>query len=343
MISAQEIQRESAKMPEGLRRLLEAELAAGNEVSEIGHSFPAPPIGAYFKLEQPLLSRPRASGGGLDYRARNSSLSAGEITDAQRIYFLVEPPSPPPPEPDMDEIRRRHEPPPFVPVPAHEDPRNAKAFAKQDGGMVAQFSASMEITYEQWHDGIGYDLTAIDNASPPERSDIEAMMLSRGARDWRDVEALAHLDTIRTRRVLKEAVRSAPIEIRVAVLDHASELISDYLKTKVLVAALETADFYGGLTAALRLVEEFHPPKIIAALFQAARFRNGGPGVQFAAMLMFLHGKAPSSFDWEQRPFFLRFNATSREERDAAFLELCGKIGAPADKFAADVTKKSAE
>ena len=43
------------------------------------------------------------------------------------------------------------------------------------------------------------------------------------------------------------------------------------------------------------------------------------------------------------RPFFLRFNATKREEREAAFLELCVKIGAPADKFAAEATGKRAE
>ncbi|MGC4073715.1 MAG: hypothetical protein QM760_14640 [Nibricoccus sp.] len=118
MISAQEIQRESAVMPEMLRRLLEAELAAGNSVEEIGHSFPAPPIGAFFKLTKPLLTRPRASGDGLDYRARNSSLSSGEITDAKRIYFLVEPPAPPPPEPDMDAIRAAHT--PSVELPDHE-------------------------------------------------------------------------------------------------------------------------------------------------------------------------------------------------------------------------------
>ncbi len=346
-------------MPEMLRALLDAELAAGNSVEEIGHSFPAPPIGAYFKLTQPLLTRPRASGEGLDYRARNSSLSSGEITDAKRIYFLVEPPAPPPPEPDMDAIRAAHAPAPLSPngetrpvtdlnyVSTAPDSSGAAAVAATkrptDDSLVGRFRRSMEINYEKWHDGIGYDLAVIDEASPSERSDIESIMLSRGARDWRDVEALAHLDTIRTQRVLEEAVRNAPIEIRVAVLDHAGELVSDHIKTEVLITALETADFYGGLTAALRLVEEFHPPKVIAALFHVARFRNGGPGVHFAAMLMFLHGKASSSFDWEQRPFFLRFNTPEGPERDAVFLELCAKIGAPAEKFAAEVMGKNAE
>ena len=37
--------------PPLLRALLDEELAAGNEISEIGHSFPAPPAGAYIRLK----------------------------------------------------------------------------------------------------------------------------------------------------------------------------------------------------------------------------------------------------------------------------------------------------
>ncbi|MGC4073717.1 MAG: hypothetical protein QM760_14650 [Nibricoccus sp.] len=84
-------------------------------------------------------------------------------------------------------------------------------------------------------------------------------------------------------------------------------------------------------------MQTFHPPVIMAELFHGALERNGGPGVHFAAMLMFLHGKATSAFDWEQRPFFLRFNATQRDERETVFLELCDKIGEPAGPFAQKV------
>jgi hypothetical protein len=42
---------------------------------------------------------------------------------------------------------------------------------------------------------------------------------------------------------------------------------------------------------------------------------------------MFLHGKAESSFDWNHRPLFLRFNTEIRAEREIAFRELCEKIG----------------
>lgn len=107
-----EQQRELAKFPPVLRALIEAELAAGNTIEEIGHSHPAPPVGAYFKLTNKVSTRPRTSGGGIDFYDRNSSIYSGEFTDAKRFFFILEPPNPPPPEPDMDAIRKAHEPKP---------------------------------------------------------------------------------------------------------------------------------------------------------------------------------------------------------------------------------------
>jgi hypothetical protein len=50
-------------------------------------------------------------------------------------------------------------------------------------------------------------------------------------------------------------------------------------------------------------------------------------------MLTFLHGKADEPFDWEQRPFFLRFHTEVRSEREAVFHELCERIGVDAGKY----------
>jgi hypothetical protein len=100
-----EFQSDFDSFPPVLRKLLDAELAAGNEIAEFGHGFPAPPAGAYIKLAKPLISRQRASGGGIDFYDRNFPDFSGEITDAKRFFFLLEPPHPPEPEPDMDAIR----------------------------------------------------------------------------------------------------------------------------------------------------------------------------------------------------------------------------------------------
>lgn len=103
---------ELAQFPAALKALVEAELAAGNTFEEIGHSHPAPPVGAYIKLANKVSTRPRASGDGLDFYERNSPIYSGEFTDAKRFFFVLEPPDPPPPEPDMDAIRKACEPKP---------------------------------------------------------------------------------------------------------------------------------------------------------------------------------------------------------------------------------------
>ena len=98
-------QAEIQRFPAGLRALVEAECAAGNAVTEVSHSFPAPPIGACLMLARPVSTRARASYGALCFRARNSSLLSGEWTDAAGIFFVLEPPVPSEEPPSMDEIR----------------------------------------------------------------------------------------------------------------------------------------------------------------------------------------------------------------------------------------------
>ena len=101
---------ELAKFPVTLRTLIEAELTAGNSIVEFGHSFPAPPAGAYIKLANKVSTRARDDGDGLSFYQRNSSSYSGEFTDDKRFYFVLEPPNPPPAEPDMDAIRKSLEP-----------------------------------------------------------------------------------------------------------------------------------------------------------------------------------------------------------------------------------------
>ena len=89
----------------------------------------------------------------------------------------------------------------------------------------------------------------------------------------------------------------------------------------------------GGLSEALDEVEEVHPPSVVEALLRGALERDGEVAVHFAAMLMFLHGKAGEPVDWAQRPFFLRFHTTDRAEREAVFRELCETIGVDASRY----------
>ena len=52
-----------------------------------------------------------------------------------------------------------------------------------------RFIASMTITQEMWHDGIGYEIDALSQMTPEELTSLAQRMKECG--DWRDVEALA--------------------------------------------------------------------------------------------------------------------------------------------------------
>jgi hypothetical protein len=198
---------------------------------------------------------------------------------------------------------------------------------------LRRFERSMTIDYEKWHDGIGYDIDALKEASSEERREIEAILLNRKPLDWRDVEALSVLDTPKTRDILRKAVSDSNLELQLAVTQYAPHLLSSGDRTRVIVDALRRADIFGGLSQALDQVSEFHPPDVVLELFKGALARKGDVAVLFAAMLSYIYGKSNDPFDMKQRPFFLRFNTDVSAERREVFRELCEKIGVNPDDF----------
>jgi hypothetical protein len=346
--------REIATLPAELRSLLDAELAAGNALVEIGHSFPAPPVGAYFKLARPVSTRLRESGAGLKFYDRNGSDYSGEFADDRRHFFILEPPHPPEPPPDMNAIRAelearqraadaarerdqadgerqrdlevdRHA------VAGHRAGRSSRRSERSPRALqhplYARFLASMAIDYDQWREGVGYDLTVLKEAPTEVRLAIEALLIARRTSDWRDVEALAALGTENARRALRDVVQNGDSKVRLAVHLHAPELLTAAERCSSLVRALQEAETYTGLTEALMEVEDFHPPEVLQALLRGLIQRDGGTAVHLAAMLYYLHGQAAEPFDWKHRPFFLRFNTTDPAERAKAARELCATIG----------------
>jgi hypothetical protein len=330
------------KLPTVLRELLTAELAAGNSIAEIASCFPAPPAGLYVKLHQLISTRPRAGGEGIVFYDRSSSSYSGEWTDSKRYFFLLEPPHPPPPEVDMDAIRRALAG-PSVPVAPPRTDDDGPSYSSQveerlalaassaavlaPGSCLRRFEASMVIDYEKWHDGIGYDLALLREANPAELACIEDLLIGRRAQDWRDIEALAAIGSKRAKDELRRAFGAGNAEIRAAVVTHAPELVADDARSDHLVEAFRTADLYHGLSQALSEAAEFHPPAVLDQIFRSVLSREGGVAVHCAALLLFIHGKAESQFDWAHRPFLLRFNTEDTQVRKAVFRELCEQLG----------------
>lgn len=301
-----------------LRQLLEAELAAGNAIIDVGHSHPAAPVGVYFKLAGPVTTTPRERqrSDGLKFYERNSSLYSGEFTDATGFCYILEAPLPPPGYPDMDAIRE-----------AANAPRPKPALPTGDSP-YDRFVRSMEIDYDKWHDGIGYDLEAIAEASAEARIQIEELM-KRQTLAWREVEALVALESPTARAYLKKAMRGmgTDAETRAAIMRLAPELVNADTQVESIIDALDSAVIYGGLSQTLDLVEQIHPPEVMHALLHGVVRREGDVACHLAAMVLYLHGKAKEPFDWDHRPFFLEFNTDDQDHRWKMFLELCARIG----------------
>jgi hypothetical protein len=191
---------------------------------------------------------------------------------------------------------------------------------------VSRFVESMKIDYEKWRDGIGYDLDALREANSQEREAIERILVNRTP-GWRDIEALAFLDTPGARLALRDALQGGSHEVNMAVLRFAPALVNDEYRTKLIVEALKSACLYYGLTQTLNIVETYHPKEVVEELFHGVLKREGEVAVSFAAMLYYIYGVTETYFPFEDREFFLKFNTDRLSEREKVFKELCDKIG----------------
>ena len=193
----------------------------------------------------------------------------------------------------------------------------------------------MEIDYEKWHDGVSYDIDALRLASPTERKAIEQSLIHHAPRDWRDIEALAEIDTESARETIKKAMEDPNPDVRVAVTRFAPNLVTNSERSQSIIKALQHAELFSGLSQVLDDIAEYHPMEVKEALITGLLNREGEVAALFAGMLFYLYGKAEEPFDMEQRPFFLRFNTENRKERVQAFRELCEQLNINSEKFLA--------
>lgn len=197
---------------------------------------------------------------------------------------------------------------------------------------LSRFKESMKMNYDKWHDGIGYDIEALNEADEKERETIEDILKANNPRNWRDIEALAILGTPGAQTTLLNSINNDH-EINMAVIRYAPWLVDDKLKTGLIVKSLRSAVFYYGLRQTLHIIEDFHPPEVIDELFYGILKREDGVAVHFAAMLFYVFGEAETSFDDDKRDFFLKFNVSSYSDRLRYFKTLCEKIKVNPDKY----------
>jgi hypothetical protein len=212
----------------------------------------------------------------------------------------------------------------FMSVPGRtsgESPTNDKDLLAKRKEARKRFIDSMEMNYEKWHDGIGYDLNAVDEMTQEDRDSIVEMLSANLDEPWRVFEVLDHINTPKAIATINRALTHSSLEVRIAASRFAKGADAD--RERVLIEALEKSDIYEGLSQALDEVETFHPKGIVDALLMGLLKRGDSGAVNFAGMLVYIHGKADSSFDWNHRPLFLRFKTDDLKEREKAFIEIC--------------------
>lgn len=333
------------RLPPELKQLLDAELAAGNEVIDLELGRGPDQGKVALILNHPFRCRQGAAPAGIKYREiKNADPLIFEFYTPGGRFSLVTAKFKPvvldtsfhgPKSPNeahaahMKKYAKEAE-----AAAANRDPEIAAPPANvklSDAGM--RFLESMKLTAGMLHDGIGYDLDALDEASKSDRDAIEAILINHHSRDWRDIEALAEIDSPQARAIVEAALKSPDAKVRREAMQHAGDKADPKEREKTLIKILETTGLYDGLSEAIDEVEEFHPPAVIETLLRGALNRDGEAAIHFAAMLFFLRGKADEPFDWNHRPFFLRFDTSDRAERKAVFRELCETIGVDPKKY----------
>ena len=334
------------RLPAELRQLLDGELAAGSEVTglEFGRGPDRGKVALI--LRHPFRTKPADAPGGVLYRERlDGDPHVFEFYVPDESFSLVtakfkpmklQPLGPGPENPTAAHVERMKQrareeeeaaakrraavakPPPVAAAPV---------IRRGSDDPLDRFLASMIVTYEMWHDGIGYDVELLETMNDDQRKTAELALINHWPRDWRDIEALAHFDTPAARKAVEAGLHSSDPDVRREARKHAGGKEDPAERERHLVRSLENDVLFGGLSQAIDEAQTFHPPAGMDALFRGALHRDGEAAVHFAALLFFLHGKAKEPFDWDHRPFFLKFHATDRAEREQLFRELCATVG----------------
>ena len=94
-----------------------------------------------------------------------------------------------------------------------------------------------------------------------------------------------------------------------------------------IIKALRETSLYGGFSQALDTAEEHPTPRIQETLLDLALNGDEEHRIHCAALALYLGGKAEEAFDWNHRPFFLRFGDSDRNVQIEAYKELCARLG----------------
>ena len=193
-------------------------------------------------------------------------------------------------------------------------------------GALRTFRASMKISYDDWKEGVGYDLDAFDKLSKADKGKIVREFIANDSLNWRDMEILARDASAASFDRLRDSMTSHhPVDERA----HALRYVIEMGKASGSVPDAQLShmvDAMGGddpTATILDLIENHAGPRTIAAMLRGVRDRPG-VGYHFASNLFVIAGLSTDEWDWKHRPLWLRLGKDNTdEERTKAFVEFC--------------------
>src|SRR5439155_15244320 len=141
-----------------------------------------------------------------------------------------------------------------------------------------KFKKSMSIGYEEWHDGVGYDLEAFDAMRLDERESVVADFRAKGKGDldWREMEVLGHENSKASFDRLRDELVGGSVDNRahaLGTIDDMGRMAGSVFDRKLGELLDDSADDDDGLTQALLLVGDEPGPRTRAALERGMRDR----------------------------------------------------------------------
>ena len=193
----------------------------------------------------------------------------------------------------------------------------------------------MNIGVEEWRDGIGFDLDALQKVTKSERDQLVKILSERlkANPDWREIEALGAIGTEPAKAAIRGALKHGTGESRLHAAEQLAEMGEPENLESAIIEALRTTTAMAGLSKAIDMAEEHPSPLIQETLLDLALNGDEYQRVHCAALALYLGGKAKEAFDWDHRPFFLKFGEEDRGVQIEAYKELCRRLGVPPNLY----------
>jgi len=187
----------------------------------------------------------------------------------------------------------------------------------------------MQITADQGRDGIGFDLDALEQVSEAERDSLTRTLTERLDEygDWREMDALMMIGTAAAKDAVRRALKNPNLETQLHAAKKLAEAGDPVDLEGIIIVTLRNTDLSSGLSQAIDLAEQHPSPRLQEALLDLALNGSKEQRIHCAALALYHGGKAAAAFDWNHRPFFLRFGDDDRQVQIEAYKELCLRLG----------------